>query len=124
MTKILSTSLLFALLLTACATNQQKEETHKPAEPSVASQETQKPEADADHKSHKNSAHDGATQCSKGKDVRTLHVGKKQPAGCELHYTKFNQTETVASSSVGTQHCESVKEKIEKNLKAAGFECH
>lgn len=64
----------------------------------------------------------GVMTCKNGSDTRTLDVVKKD-AGCEVSYTKFGETTAPASSSNGTAHCESVKERIKTNLENAGFQC-
>lgn len=64
----------------------------------------------------------GSLVCKSGSDTRSIDVIQKD-GGCELSYTKFNETTTPATSANGTAHCESVKEKIKGNLESAGFTC-
>lgn len=64
----------------------------------------------------------GAVVCKSGSDTRTLEVLTKD-VGCELAYTKFDETTTKATSGNGTAHCESIKEKIKGNLESSGFKC-
>lgn len=64
----------------------------------------------------------GSVVCKSGSDTRSLEVIVKD-GGCELAYTKFDQTSTPATSGNGTAHCESVKEKIKGNLENSGFKC-
>jgi hypothetical protein len=61
--------------------------------------------------------------CESDQDQRSLEVHKKAP-GCELVYTKFGKSSTVASSKHGTKHCEDSLEKIIKKLEAQKFSCH
>lgn len=60
--------------------------------------------------------------CHRGKYERTVEVLLLEP-GCEVRYTKFGKTETVAKSRRKAEHCIQVSQKIIKNLKAAGFDC-
>ena len=64
----------------------------------------------------------GSLVCKSGSDTRSLEVISKD-GGCELAYTKFDQTTTPATSASGTAHCDSVKEKIKGNLENSGFKC-
>ncbi len=64
----------------------------------------------------------GSLVCKSGSDTRSLEVIAKD-GGCELAYTKFDQTTTPATSGKGTAHCETVKEKIKGNLENSGFKC-
>jgi hypothetical protein len=61
--------------------------------------------------------------CTLDKDTRVIEVKKTEAGGCELFYTKFGESKSVASSGFGTQYCEEVKDRIESNLKKAGFTC-
>ena len=64
----------------------------------------------------------GSLVCKSGSDTRTLEVITTD-GGCELSYTKFDQTSTPAQSGNGTAYCESIKEKIKGNLENSGFKC-
>lgn len=75
-------------------------------------------------KSEKTEASEGSkTSCTLDKDTRVIEVKKTEAGGCELFYTKFGEAKSVASSGFGTQYCEEVKDRIESNLKKAGFTC-
>lgn len=64
----------------------------------------------------------GDVTCTSGKDSRTIGV-KAVDAGCEVVYTKFGETSSVASASSGSEHCANVVSKIKDNLSNAGFKC-
>jgi hypothetical protein len=61
--------------------------------------------------------------CTLDQDTRIIEVKKTEAGGCELFYTKFGESKSVASSGFGTQYCEEVKDRIESNLNKAGFTC-
>jgi hypothetical protein len=61
--------------------------------------------------------------CTLDKDTRVIEVKKTDGGGCELFYTKFGESKSVASSGFGTQYCEEVKDRIQSNLSKAGFTC-
>lgn len=74
-------------------------------------------------------AADGATiaatnrECKRDSEVRKLSIEKISPKGCKLQYEKLGVKSVVASSAVGTSHCESVEKRIRENLTAAGYKC-
>ena len=70
----------------------------------------------------KTAATAGSVVCKSGSDTRTIEVVTKD-GGCEVAYTKFDQTSTPGTSASGTAHCETVKEKIKTNLENSGFKC-
>jgi len=123
--KKIAVSVVMTVFATACAsTNKTTEPASTPAPTKAAapvkpSQSTTpkavaKPETKAT----------AAVECIQGKDTRTLHVVSQSPAGCELKYSKFGNTDTAATSSTGLQHCETVRDKIKGNLETAGFKCN
>ncbi len=63
------------------------------------------------------------SSCTLDKDTRVIEVKKTDSGGCELFYTKFGESKSVASSGFGTQYCEEVKDRIQTNLNKAGFTC-
>lgn len=60
--------------------------------------------------------------CKLGGDTRTIGV-KSVDKGCEVIYTKFGESTSVASGSQGSDHCANVVTKIKENLQNAGFTC-
>lgn len=62
-------------------------------------------------------------KCVQGKDSRAITVVPSDK-GCEVHYEKFGNSEVVASSSMGTSHCDEVQSKMKTNLETAGFTCN
>ena len=61
--------------------------------------------------------------CKRTAEERSLEVEGVQPKGCKLWYSKNGRRSDVASSSIGSSHCESVRARIEETLKGAGFQC-
>ncbi len=61
--------------------------------------------------------------CVSNKDTRIMEVKKTKFGGCELFYTKFGKTQSVATANIGTEYCEEVKKRIQANLEKAGFSC-
>ncbi|MDR3607197.1 MAG: hypothetical protein P4M08_07450 [Oligoflexia bacterium] len=60
--------------------------------------------------------------CQKDSDNRTVEIQAKG-AGCDVMYTKFGKTHSVASSSAGNGHCEKTLAHMKKKLEASGFHC-
>ncbi|MEK6555035.1 MAG: hypothetical protein AABZ31_07340 [Bdellovibrionota bacterium] len=71
------------------------------------------------------------TVCLQGSDQRRIEVIRLPERGvssedkkvCEVIYTKFSKSESVASSVQSIDHCESISKKIQSNLEASGFSC-
>lgn len=61
--------------------------------------------------------------CLQDTDSRTLEIKKGPASGCELVYTKFGTSKSVASSSSSDKHCREVRDKIFANLTRSGFKC-
>ncbi len=61
--------------------------------------------------------------CVSDQDTRIMEVKKTKMGGCELFYTKFGKTQSVATANIGTKYCKEVKERIQVNLEKAGFSC-
>ncbi len=117
----IATLLALSLFFVSCSS---KEKAATPAAPTK--QETNKKDTKKDAKGATTKAaaakQAGSLVCKNGSDTRSLEVITKD-GGCELSYTKFDQTTTPANSGNGTAHCESVKEKIKGNLENSGFKC-
>lgn len=114
--------LLLVALCTAvaCSASKKKDEaatTTTPATPAVAKEGTA---AKADANTANKTA--AGTQCKSGSDTRNIEV-KAEGGGCEVMYTKMGETNSVASSVNGTDHCNTVAERIKTNLTNAGFTC-
>jgi hypothetical protein len=111
--------LLMAVVLPACSSVQKKSEpapaaaaapAAKPAVPAKVLKET-KPVAGAP-----------ALACEQGTDKRTVLIESKD-GGCEVHYSKFGNSEKIAYSAHSQEYCVEVKEKIRSRLEAAQFTC-
>lgn len=61
--------------------------------------------------------------CSRGGEQRKLEIEVVEPKGCKVQYTKFGERSNVASSTVGSAHCETVRDRIKGNLEGVGFSC-
>lgn len=62
--------------------------------------------------------------CSIKSDSRTIEVKGDGSGGCEVFYTKFGQTKSVAAGKKGDAYCEKVATRIVGNLTKAGFSCN
>lgn len=60
--------------------------------------------------------------CKLGGDTRTIGI-KSVDEGCEVIYTKFGESTSIASGSKGSGHCANVVTKVKDNLQNAGFSC-
>lgn len=119
MTKWIALALL-TLGLGACSSGSKKS-----AEKAETAAEEATEDAKAEAKNTKKEASksmEGKTLCEMKSDKRYIEVTSKDK-GCELLYTKFDKEEVIASSAVGTSHCEKISERIQSNLKEAGFSC-
>ncbi len=107
--------------LGACSSAEKKpmNETNDKATTTEAQSNDKEDSADSENKEMSASK----SSCTLDKDTRVIEVTKTESGGCELFYTKFGEAKSVASSGFGTQYCEEVKDRIESNLKKAGFSC-
>lgn len=114
------TTLIFVLILSACASSNTKDtaiETTPQAPEKVeapVAKETEKP---------KTAASESGTKCKMGTDVRTIQIGPSESGVCEVLYTKDGQTNSVASATADKSYCQSVLDKMVANLSNAGFTC-
>jgi len=60
--------------------------------------------------------------CKAEKDERTVEKFETS-TGCELKYTKFGETTVIASSAVGSGHCDRTRDQIKANLEKNGYKC-
>lgn len=60
--------------------------------------------------------------CKNGSDIRTLDI-QTEGSGCQLVYTKFNESKNVASAVSGTEYCSTVQKRIQTKLTDAGYKC-
>lgn len=61
-------------------------------------------------------------KCTSGDDERVLQVTPKGK-GCEVNYTKFGKTASIANAANGNDHCEDVVRRVQKKLEGAGYSC-
>ncbi len=65
----------------------------------------------------------GKVTCTSGSEVRTLEVKAGGQKACEVLYTKSGESKSIASAISDTAFCNSVTQKVSKNLQAAGYKC-
>lgn len=110
---------LLVVALTGCSSTKLATPTASPAEKktpeAAASPSVGKPISPAN-------AAPAALTCKAGKDIRVLEKSEKN-AGCELKYTKFGETNVVASSAAGGSHCDKIRDQIRSNLEKSGYKC-
>lgn len=68
------------------------------------------------------SANAGTVTCTLNNDSRTIALNTMD-TGCEVVYTKFGESNSVATDSSGTDYCQTVSDRIQNNLENAGFTC-
>lgn len=61
--------------------------------------------------------------CQNGTDSRFVRIETASPKECKVLYSKWGSTESVATSSSGSEHCEKTVDKIKGNLEKAGYKC-
>lgn len=67
-------------------------------------------------------APEGVT-CQRADDKRTLSVESGPDGNCSVQYMKFGKMERAAWSAGNKSYCDSVRDRIRKNLETAGFKC-
>ena len=99
--------------------------TNSPASPANGKAPAQATSAPAAAPAAKPSAGTGKPQitCVRDSDERLMEIVESQPKGCSLYYTKSGERSSIASSSHASSHCESVRDRIKKNLEDAGYKC-
>ncbi|MEZ4872267.1 MAG: hypothetical protein R2827_08485 [Bdellovibrionales bacterium] len=110
-------AILLSTFAISCASNAPKESSNNDKNNDVAKETMKKDEKPMEKASA------GTVNCAQGDDKRSIEVIKTN-SGCEVAYVKFGETKTVASSVNGTEHCESVQQKMKTNLTSAGFTCN
>ena len=110
---LLIISSLFALSL-GCASKNKKLDNKQ----EVAPAQSGKSEA----KVTKQDGTDQSYNCLVREDTRTVTLDK-EPNRCEVHYTKFGNTEQVAWAEATPSICSEVFSKIRKNIEDRGFKC-
>lgn len=124
---------LIALSLVGCASSRKQETVAPAATPVVEEKAPAKTDKESSKKAAKASkptsttnavAGDGkALQCANGSDKRSLEIKTTDRKGCELHYSKMDSTQTIATQVEGQEKCVEVQERIKGKLEASGFTC-
>ena len=128
---------LVALSFVGCASSTKQETSAPTAEATQSS--TSVPETKAVKKTLKKSAKVAASKaeseiasdpgsgqtvkCNSGSDKRILEIKPTERKGCELHYTKMEATQTVATQVQGNDKCIEIQDRIKGKLEAIGFNC-
>jgi hypothetical protein len=107
--------------LTACSTSPK---VSSPVVSEVKAPDVQKTEV-ADKVStvnEKPEADGSQITCVHESDTRVL---RRQPhaGGCNLNYTKYGKTASVAKSTSGSEPCEKIEQKIRAKLESVGYDC-
>jgi len=105
-------ALLFSM---ACAQKAKKTEEEKTAAPAAASTEAQTKSADSESA--------GKATCKIKGDERVIEVTKTSDNGCEVTYTKFGESKSVANAQNDMAFCQEKMSQIKGNLESAGFSC-
>lgn len=113
----LSLALVAAVLIAGCGSKSKKGE----ATDAMAATKTEAAATKETAQAAATSA-EGKVTCTMKSDTRHIQV-KKAGAGCELAYNKFGNEEVIATSLSGTDHCQKIADRIQANLKTAGFTC-
>lgn len=111
--------MLLTLGLGACSSGAKKQ---TDAEKQTTEAAAESKEEAKEAKKDSSTSTEGKIACELKNDKRYIEVQAKD-GGCEVLYTKFDKEEVVATSASGTGHCEKISERIQTNLKEAGFEC-
>lgn len=119
---LLTTISTFLLTLAACSSASKKDAAGKEPKQEVKNSKVAEVKKEDKKEIKKEDSILANIKCSLKKDQRTLVINKTDK-GCKVEYTKNNETKEAASSAFGTSHCESVKDKMVKNLTEAGFSC-
>lgn len=61
--------------------------------------------------------------CLRGTEKRVLDIEMQQPKGCKLWYKRYDTRSEIATSVLGDAYCEKVRDNVNANLTAAGFQC-
>ncbi len=101
--------LALPLVMFACSTT-----------PDTQSAETQTTESSVAQNVAKS---DETVSCSLGGDARAISNRQLVDGGCEVAYTKFDETKVVASAANDSAHCDGIASRIQTNLENAGFTC-
>ncbi len=109
---VLLTALMFAVVC-GCSSEQKKQDTTYPAMQTASK---------TDQKSASSHSTGSSLECTRANDVRKIEIQSKD-AGCDVMYTKFGHTKSVASDAAGNAYCEKTLAHMKQKLEAAGFQC-
>ena len=116
--KKLTFFVLFQLLISCAMPDKKETATTEPDKPLSPTEDT-----DKNQETVKPQPMTNQSTCVSNKDTRIMEIKKTKLGGCELFYTKFGKTQSVATANIGTEYCEEVKKRIQSNLEKAGFSC-
>lgn len=120
-------AVFLGLTLGACSSSKKNSEDAKSSTEAQAEQTADKKDKDTSDKADKakGDSAEGLSEkvtCKLGGDTRTIGI-KSVDEGCEVIYTKFGESTSIASGSKGSSHCANVVTKVRDNLQNAGFSC-
>jgi len=113
---------LAALVIAFAGACAHKSKTETPPAPSAATTKDQAPSEKTKKSKTSTASTASSVKCTRDKDERTIEINDKD-GGCETIYTKMGEAKSIATAAHGSQHCQDVSEKIQKNLANAGFTC-
>lgn len=61
--------------------------------------------------------------CTLDKDTRLIEIQPYQQSGCDVLYTKFKTSKSIAKAQSENGYCREVSQKIVTNLTNSGFIC-
>jgi len=115
--------IVFCCILSACSTSKTKKveptESLQESTPKILQKKTEAPPSTQapEEKSIK------SIICKSGSDERKISISQPKAGGCEVHYTKFGKSSSVATALSDPGHCMKVLENIKGKLEKADFEC-
>lgn len=80
-------------------------------------------QASAEGKGKRESDPYGLVTCSTPTENRTLAIATKEEGGCDLHYEKYGKDKIISWSSSSVTPCMNSRDKVRKELEAAGWKC-
>ena len=113
-----SFAILSILLGFACATPNSNQSTSSPKSAPKKGTQSSKRAASTGSELKK------SYECRASKDLRKVAFRQLKTGGCEIAYTKFGETQVVASAANDLSHCDEIYDRIRSKLEKAGFDCN
>lgn len=119
MIRFIIAALVTAFVIIGCSSAQKTSTDTK----STSAQKTSKKDVKSAQSKTETKTTGSGIVCKNGSDERKLEIISAN-GGCQLSYTKFNDTNNVASAASGTEYCETVSKRIQGKLADAGYICN